>query len=194
MVIFFLIALISVSSFRRRQKKNTRIQAIRGVITGVGAVICFVSLFSTWIEYEGVVRTQLQIANIWNIALMQVVVYTMVFLTVLLYFGSFVYAFGFKAGKGLISRASSFFLAICVIFIIGLSIVPDVRFVGFAPWIAIFGAIIGRTSLEVPKEEDEEEEEPLKGECPKCGDPVSLDDSFCSNCGKALDLEDKISN
>ncbi len=195
-VIFLLIGLIVISLFRRKQNKNTRIQAIRSVITGVGAVICLVSLFSYWIEVEAVSYTQVEIASLWNIALMQVIVYTMIFLVVLQYFGSYIYGSGFEAGKGLIARASSFFLAITVIVIIGLGVVPGVRFVGFAPWIAVFGAIISRTALEMPKEEDEEDEDSgtLRGECPKCGDPVDLSDSFCRNCGKALDMEDKISD
>lgn len=190
---FLLLGLVGISTFSRSRNKNTRLQAIRSMITGVGAIICLVSLFSYWIEYKGIPYAQVGIAGLWDIGLMQVVVYTMIFLVVLQYFGSFIYAVGLKAGKGLISRSFSFFLTMCVIIIIGFSVVPGVRFVGFAPWIAIFGSIIGRTALEVPQEEEEEDEEDLKGECPKCGDPVKLEDSFCSSCGKALDLEDKFS-
>lgn len=137
-------------------RRNARVELKQGCMAAIGSGICIMYLFYPWITYNGTIYTGMGIRSLSSFAITQVIVFSLLLLSMLLFLGAFLHGYGFEVGEWLISRSSNVFLGLSILLILGMGVLPGFRFEGFAPWLTILGALVVKISVRLPKEEEEE--------------------------------------
>lgn len=190
--ILLVLGVIAFSVFGRISNKNTKAHFKQAFLASIGGGICFVMLFQSWIVYKGIPYSALGISsllfNLTDVAISQAVFYFLFLLIMIMFFGAFLHGYGYDAGEGLISKSSLLFIVISVLLILGLGLIPHTKY-KFAPWIAIFGGVIGRVSLSIAKGEKWGGSSGIAGSkvCPSCGKEIESESKYCVYCGKKLE-------
>ncbi len=186
--IFLILAAIAVSFLGKRSGKNTKEHFRQAIFAAIGTGICLVSLFHAWISIAGVNYTAFEVGSllyqISEVAISQAAFYFLLFFVMIMYFGVFLHGYGYDAGRGLISKGSIFFILVTVLLILGLGAIPRTQY-RYAPWVAIFGGVVSRVSLNIARGERWEESYEVNV-CPSCEEKVEPGEKYCTNCGEKL--------
>lgn len=152
----FILAVIGIAFLGKSGKHNQKKHLKQAFIASIGFSIVLVTFFQPWITYNNSIYTGYEISsllqNVTNVAIFQSMVYFLLFLIMLMITGTLLHAYGYDAGKGLISKCSISFFFITLILLLGLGYEMQTSY-RFAPWITLFGAILGRLSLDTAKRE-----------------------------------------